>query len=87
MRVMTTVNTLFVFSDGAEEEKMETETDGQQSEKVSLARYTGSEEVVLTLRNLNYCVLKCHVRNVACAGLWVCPQGTVFQSSWCVIFL
>lgn len=27
----------FVFSDGAEEEKMETETDGQQPEKVSLA--------------------------------------------------
>lgn len=33
-----------VFSDGAEEEKMETETNGQQSEKVSLAQYAGSEK-------------------------------------------
>jgi len=39
MNVMTILNTLFVFSDGAEEEKMETETDGQQPEKVNSAQH------------------------------------------------
>ncbi|KAK2514047.1 Smarcc1 [Columba guinea] len=50
--------------DGAEEEKMETETDGQQSEKVSSARHAGSEKVVVLLTDLNYYVLKCLLREV-----------------------
>lgn len=65
---------LLVFSDGAEEEKMETETDGQQCEKVSSARHAGSEKVVVLLTDLNYYVLKCLLREVM-----TCSKGTVVR--------
>lgn len=54
MDVVAILNTLFIFSDGAEEEKMEAETDGQQSEKVSLVQHTVSEKVLLILVDMNY---------------------------------
>lgn len=54
MDVVTILRTLFIFSDGAEEEKMETETDGQQSEKVSLVQHAVSEKILLMLTDLHY---------------------------------
>lgn len=81
MGVTAILNTLFVSSDGAEEEKMETETDGQQSEKVSLAEYAGSEKIVLMLTNRNYYVLKCRVRKTVVCWSVCLPTGNSFRSS------
>lgn len=67
-----------VFSDGAEEEKMETEPDGQQSEKVSAAQHAGSEEVVVMLTNPNYYVLKCLLSYVLRGNGFQPPQRFIF---------
>lgn len=67
---------------------METETDGQQSEKVSLAQYTGSEKILLTLMNLNCYVLKCLIRKVDSSVLVsVCVHREQFSVSIVLHFL
>lgn len=79
---------MFVFSDGAEEEKMETETDGQQPEKVNLAQYTGSEKILRTLTNPNYYILKCVIRKANSSVLVsVCVHREQFSVSIVLHFL